>query len=112
MPKHVDQIACLLTEDPDILNEFVLEQYEKFWRALASDPDLAPLARNQDINELVQAYGENVGALADFAEEQGWSVVARDLRQKAGIGGGPEGYWTGAAGPGIGRSDTDELVRY
>lgn len=101
----INHIAELLTEDPDIfnegvLNEFILKQYEEFWNALAEDPQLAKFAQTKDVQALVDAFGAKVSSLADYAEKQGWTTVARDLRRKSGLEQETE-HWTGPNRPGV-----------
>lgn len=87
----IDLIAALLTEDPDVLNEFVIQQYQEFWDALGKIPVFQEVARTQDIDALMQMlkYPSGTGPKArdvmHFALSNGWHLVADNLRKRLGL---------------------------
>lgn len=101
----VRDIAMLITEDIDTINEDMLGQSQEFWAMLADmEPSLAPLAERQDLDSLMRMYKGHEEGLADFAESEGFNLIAMQIRQRAGIG-GDEGDWEGGSGMAMGPGD-------
>ena len=95
MNQQIRNIAQVITEDPDIINEnpSPLEQTRAFWQRVVSlAPAMKQAAQTQDLNALIAKYRGSEDRLADWAENEGFTFIAQQIRQKAGLDSGV-GHW-------------------